>query len=141
VTGRTVKEWQGRTPDSKIPDRVRTRIFDRAGGVCHLCKLPIKPAETWDADHVRAIINGGANAESNLAPAHKHCHLAKTRADVAEKAKVAAKRRKNDGRARPPSKLRSRNDLATGKVRAPKQPVARAVPIYRNATTPSPTAE
>lgn len=93
---RSPKEWIAKSDDAKIPPRVRLRVFDRAGGVCHLCKLKIKvPGETWDADHIKALINGGAHREANLAPAHKHCHLIKTTADVAEKKKVAAVRKKH----------------------------------------------
>ena len=90
---RSIKEWVGKTDDTKIPPRVRERVFDRANGICHCCNLPIKvPFETWDADHRIALINGGENRESNLAPAHSHCHIKKTRQDVAEKAKVASVR-------------------------------------------------
>jgi 5-methylcytosine-specific restriction protein A len=97
---RDVPEWLGKTASTKIPPRVRERIFLRAGKVCHLCSQPIQIAEPWDADHVTALINGGANAESNLAPAHKRCHREKTGADVAEKSKVAAIRQKHNGTTR-----------------------------------------
>ena len=103
---RIVKEWVGKTDDTKIPPRVSQRVFDRAGGICHCCKLLIKvPFETWDDDHIIALINGGENRESNLAPAHSHCHIKKTRLDVAEKAKVANVRGKHIGAKRPSSKL------------------------------------
>lgn len=93
---RATKDWIGRTDDSKAPPRVRQRVFDRDKGVCHYCKLVIKaPPETWQADHVVAIINGGANAEPNLAPIHSHCHVEKTGLDVADKKKVAAVRQKH----------------------------------------------
>ena len=103
---RTPPEWIGKTDDTKIPPRVSARVFDRANGICHCCNLPIKvPFETWDADHRIALINGGENRESNLAPAHSHCHIKKTRQDVAEKAKVASVRGKHIGTKRPSSKL------------------------------------
>lgn len=105
---RSVKSWTGRTDDSKAPPRVRQRVYDAHGGVCHICKLPIKPGESWEADHVVAIINGGANAESNLAPAHSHCHLAKTRQDVKEKAKTAKVRGKHIGAIRPKQSIAQR---------------------------------
>lgn len=91
-------EWIGKRDDSMPPPRVRLRIFDREKGVCHWCKLPIKvPAESWQADHVVAIINGGENVESNLAPIHAHCHVEKTGRDVSEKAKVTATRKAHLG--------------------------------------------
>jgi 5-methylcytosine-specific restriction protein A len=103
---RTVKPWSGRTDDTKAPPRVRQRIFDAAGGVCHICKLPIKTGETWQADHVKALINGGGNTEGNLAPAHGHCHVGKTALDLKEKAKIAKVRGKHIGAIRPAGKMR-----------------------------------
>ncbi len=118
---RTVKEWIGKTDDSKVPDRVRQRVFDNAGGICHCCNLPIKvPFETWEADHKIALINGGENRESNLAPAHSHCHLKKTSVDVAEKSKVAAIRQKFTGAKKPKSKL-ARKEKQT-------KPLSKALP-------------
>lgn len=120
---RAVAEWVGKTPDTKAPARVRDRVFERAGRVCHLCRLPIKvPAESWQLDHIVALVNGGANAESNLAPAHAHCHIAKTAVDVAEKAKVAKIRQKHTGARRPDGKIRSAGfPKADRGERAPKQ--------------------
>ena len=92
---RDLPEWQGKTPSTKVPPRVRLRIYDRAGGICHICKLPIKPGETWHADHVKALIEGGENRESNLAPAHAHCNLAKANGEKTRKAKVARVRKKH----------------------------------------------
>jgi len=104
---RTVKEWIGKTPDTKIPPRVRQRIYDRAQGQCHICKLPIKAGESWQADHVIALINGGEHRESNLAPAHAHCHLAKTKQDVAIKKKIAATRQRHLGIKKDGPKIKS----------------------------------
>ena len=93
---RTVKEWVGDTDEQRAPPRVRARIFDRAGGKCHLCGQPIV-GKKWALDHVKALINGGENRETNLAPVHIACHAEKTAQDVAEKARIAAKRRKHIG--------------------------------------------
>lgn len=86
---RPLPEWIGKTDAHRAPEKVRLRVFDRSGGICHLCDLPITDRK-WDLDHEKALINGGENRESNLKPAHRKCHKAKTAADVAEKAKVAA---------------------------------------------------
>jgi 5-methylcytosine-specific restriction endonuclease McrA len=48
-------------------------------------------------DHVKALINGGENRESNLRPSHRKCHVEKTALDLAEKAKVATVRKKHLG--------------------------------------------
>ena len=101
---RTVKEWVGKTPDSKIPPRVRLRIFEAHGGVCHLSGRKIAAGELWDIDHIIALINGGLHRESNLAPALRDKHKAKTAEDVAEKAKVARKAKANLGLKPAPAK-------------------------------------
>jgi hypothetical protein len=84
------------------------RIYDRAQGVCHICKLPIKPNETWHADHVKALIEGGENREGNLAPAHAHCNLAKADEEKARKSKVAKTRKKHLGITRPKQSIPGR---------------------------------
>jgi len=101
---RNVKEWIGKTPDSKIPPRVRLRIFERHGGVCHLSQRKIAAGEPWDCDHIIALINGGEHRETNLAPALRDKHREKTAADVAEKATVARKAKANLGLKPAPAK-------------------------------------
>lgn len=118
---RTVTEWIGKTDDTKAPSRVRQRIFDRDQGKCHVCGLQIKvPFETWEADHVKALINGGENRELNLAPAHSHCHIGKTALDVKEKSKVNKVRGKHTGAKRPSSNLSGR--------KSPKPPLTKTLP-------------
>lgn len=117
-------EWIGKHDGVHIPPRVRQRIFDRDGGVCHICKLPIKPGETWQADHVVALINGGEHRETNLAPAHSHCHVGKTVLDVKEKAKVAKVRGKHTGAIRPKGRIPS--------PPKPPKPAPKAMPPRRN---------
>jgi len=70
-------------------------VLDRFGGKCPVCTLDVLGA--FACDHVVALINGGLNVESNLQPLCKWCHAKKTAQDVAEKAKVAAVRRKAHG--------------------------------------------
>jgi len=105
---RATKEWIGKTPDSKIPPRVRLRIFERHGGICHLSQRKIAAGEPWDCDHIIALINGGLHCESNLAPALRDKHKAKTADDVAEKATVARKAKANLGlKPAPPKPIQS----------------------------------
>jgi 5-methylcytosine-specific restriction endonuclease McrA len=94
---RAVKEWIGATDDTRPPPRVLLRIFEREGGKCHLSGRKIAPGEKWQADHKIAIINGGKNVESNLFPALVDKHKEKTRADVAEKARVAERAKSHIG--------------------------------------------
>lgn len=94
---RSTPEWIGKTPDTPVPPHVRVRIFDAHGGKCHIAKRKIKPGEPWDLDHIKALINGGENRESNMAPALRDKHREKTAADVAEKSRIYRKRAKDIG--------------------------------------------
>ena len=101
---RATKEWVGKTPDSKIPPRVRLRVFETHNGVCHLSGRKIAAGEPWDCDHKVALINGGEHRESNLAPALRDKHREKTAADVKEKATVARKAKAHLGLKPAPAK-------------------------------------
>jgi 5-methylcytosine-specific restriction protein A len=103
---RSVPEWIGKTDDTKVPDRVRVRIFEREGGKCWISGRKIMPGDKWDLDHKVALINGGEHRESNLFPALRDKHREKTREDVAAKAVTARIKAKHLG-IRPASKLRS----------------------------------
>lgn len=91
---RTVEQWVGASDDSMPPPRVRLRIFQAHGGKCHRSGRKIRPGDKWALDHVLAIINGGKNIESNLAPILEDAHKEKTAEDLAIKSKtyrIAAK--------------------------------------------------
>ena len=94
---RAVAEWIAKNDDQKVPPRVRQRIFDRAGGKCHLTGRQIAPGEAWELEHITALILGGQHRESNLAPALVEPHKRKTAAEMAIKAKIAAIRKKHLG--------------------------------------------
>ncbi len=85
---RSVPEWIGKTDDTPVPPRVRLRVFHKYDGVCYRAGRKIRPGEPWDAEHIVAIINGGENRESNLAPCLRDKHREKTAEDVAIKAKT-----------------------------------------------------
>ena len=87
-------EWIGKTPDTPVPPRVIQRVFDRWGGICHISGRKIEPGDAWDMDHVVALVNGGENRESNLAPALREKHREKTAEDVAMKSRDKRKRKK-----------------------------------------------
>lgn len=109
---RSVPEWVGSTPDAKVPPRVRIRIFEREGGICHISGRKITPSDLWDLDHGIALINGGEHREGNLFPALRDKHREKTVEDVAIKAKGAAIRARHLG-IKPPSRWASR-PMGTG---------------------------
>ena len=94
---RSVEEWVGATPDVAIPKRVKLRVFERHNGICHISGRKITAADQWDCDHIVALCNGGGHRESNLAPALRDKHRAKTADDVAAKSKTARVRAKHLG--------------------------------------------
>lgn len=97
TTGRSVPEWIGASPDAKVPDRVRLRIFERAGGVCHISGRKIAAGESWEIEHIKALCNGGEHRESNMAPALTDPHKGKTAQDRREKAAIDRKRKRHLG--------------------------------------------
>lgn len=97
MTGRSNDEWIGASPDAKIPPRVRLRVFEAHGGICHISGRKIRPGDDWDCDHILALCNGGQHRESNLAPAIREAHRAKTADDVAQRAKDDRVRKKHLG--------------------------------------------
>lgn len=104
---RDVPEWIGKTDDTPAPPRVKARIVLAQGGIC-ACGCGVKlgaAGERIEFDHEVALINGGENRETNLRALRRPCHTPKTKADVAEKAKVARVRNKNLGLHRPKSTL------------------------------------
>ena len=94
---RSVPEWIGSSPDAKVPPRVRVRIFERHHGHCYLSGQKINAGDKWELEHIIALCNGGEHRENNLGPALAAAHKVKTKADVAEKSKVARVRRKHLG--------------------------------------------
>ena len=113
---RATDEWIGKNDDTAIPPRVKARVFAAHGGICHLSGRRIQAGEPWDCDHIVALINGGKNRESNLAPALRDKHRDKTRADVAEKAIVHRKRAKHLGIKKPSRFPGSRNSKIKLKI-------------------------
>lgn len=95
---RTVKEWLGATPDTPVPPRVKLRVFYRGNKCCAGCGRPLTPTDLKICDHIKALINGGENRESNLQTLGAACcNPDKTAADVAEKSAVYKKAVKHQG--------------------------------------------
>src|SRR3569623_3299799 len=86
---RSTPEWIAKHDDQSIPPRVRLRVFERHGGICHLSDRMIMPGEPWDCDHIVALINGGEHREFNLAPALRDKHREKTADEVRQKSVTA----------------------------------------------------
>lgn len=106
---RAVPEWIAKSDDAKIPPRVRLRIFERYHGVCYLSGRKIMAGDKWDAEHIKALCNGGEHREMNLAPALVAPHKVKTKADRELKKRADKRRKRSIGIRRPRSITRWRN--------------------------------
>lgn len=104
---RATEEWIGKNDDTQAPPRVRLRVFDRHNGICHISGRKIMPGDKWQLEHVTALILGGKNRESNLAPALVDPHKEKTADEVKTKAKIAATRKKHIGVTKPKQTIKS----------------------------------
>ncbi len=85
---RSVKEWIGKTDDAMPPPGVRLRIFRAHDKRCHITGKQIRAGDKWDLDHIKPLRDGGENVESNLAPALRLAHQAKTAAEAKQRARV-----------------------------------------------------
>jgi len=98
---RAVPEWIGRTPDSKLPDEVKLRIWERVGGRCHISSRKIMPSDAYDWEHIIPLSqwsgDGHGNRESNIAPALRGKHREKTKAEAKVRAKGKRIRKKHLG--------------------------------------------
>ena len=96
---RSVPEWIGKDDDEPVPARVRLRVFDDKHGRCHRCgrKVGVGGRHDWTLEHMRALINGGKNAESNLDLTCSWCLPEKNAEDVNEKSRVYSLRSKHVG--------------------------------------------
>lgn len=98
---RSVEIWVGKTDDTKIPDRVRIRVFEKYGGICYRSGVKISPGDKWDCDHIIALANGGKHAEDNLAPILIIPHREKTKEDRKIQSKIYKIRKRHLGLAKP----------------------------------------
>ncbi len=99
---RSVEEWIGNGPDAPVPQRVRLRVYLRDKGRCQVCSRQLGPSDKWICDHKTAIVNGGANLESNLQTICEWCDKrVKTPADVAQKSATYRKRLRHVGIRKP----------------------------------------
>lgn len=96
--GRDIEEWIGSSPNARVPDKVRDRVFFRAKGICHISGAKIVvPRDRWELEHVQPLSMGGEHRESNLAPALTAPHREKTAGEATSRAKADRMRRKANG--------------------------------------------
>jgi len=68
--------------DYKIRERQRLnqRLWERDGGICGICGLPVDLADV-EPDHVVQRMVGGSDDESNLRAAHRICNARRGKLD------------------------------------------------------------
>ena len=81
----------------RISTRERVDIFNRNGGVCHLCAGKITVGEAWDVEHVIPLAQGGDDDGDNLQPAHRKCHADKSKQDATNTARAKRREAKHIG--------------------------------------------
>ncbi len=82
---RSLDEWIGANDDTPTPPRVQLRVIIHYDARCALCTRKIGGPVLWQCDHIKALVNGGENRESNLQPLCLTCHETKTKGDCREK--------------------------------------------------------
>lgn len=106
---RSVDEWVASSPDAKIPDRVKLRVWEREGGRCYLTGKKIMPGDKYEYEHKLALCLGGEHRETNIALALSDAHKLKTADDVKMRAKSDRIRKKHLG-IRKPSRMAGSRD-------------------------------
>lgn len=84
---RTLPIWHGKTDDAAIPDRVRLRVLEKAGGRCEACTRKVGPALPFEIDHRIRLADGGKHSEDNLQILCIECHAQKSGEEKTAKAK------------------------------------------------------
>ena len=100
---RELPEWIGKTDNTSVPPRVQQRILERQDFKCAVTKIHLANGVEKQLDHIIALVNGGENRESNLQWITTIAHKAKTKADVAQKAKDRRIAAKHNGLHKPKS--------------------------------------
>lgn len=92
-----------------LSTRDRVKVFNAAGGVCHLCGMKIDAGQEWDVSHAIPLAIGGQDDFSNMLPAHRRCHRQHTAQNDAPRiAKTKRQYAMHIGAKQPAGRLQSR---------------------------------
>lgn len=107
---RSVPEWIATSDDQAIPKAVKLRIWAREEGRCYLTGLKINALkDTYEFEHVIALVNGGEHREGNIKLALTEAHKVKSKADAGTAAKIRRVTLKHRGQwPKPKRALKSR---------------------------------
>ena len=116
---RTVKEWIGKTDDSRPPKSVQLRILDRQQNLCAITGLPFDAKHKPQFDHKTPLWLGGANSEENLQAIRSDPHKAKASAEAKVRGKVMANAAKHVLPSAPANPILARGFAKTAKPPKP----------------------
>lgn len=108
-----MSEDVGTTKRKNMTPRLRLKVWEAHKGMCAICGGKIDGVrERWVLEHLVPLSLGGADDESNMAPVHEGCAMAKTfgkSGDIAKAAKAKRVKSKHLGI------KKSKNPLPGGK--------------------------
>lgn len=67
---------RAREKNAYVEDVSPAFVWERDGGICHICDQPADPAD-WHLDHVVPLARGGEHSYANTAVSHPKCNLKK----------------------------------------------------------------
>lgn len=102
--GRSAPEWHGKTNDAMPPHSVQLRILARQNGLCALTSRPIRDGDMTTPDHIKELILGGENRESNIQMILRDGSAHTDKTNAAMKIKRKADKQKAKGLMRPAKK-------------------------------------
>lgn len=88
----------GTTKRGSMSPRKRLKVWEQHRGRCCICSQAIDGTrEKWIVEHIRALELGGADDETNMAPAHATCGSEKTKNDHARAAQAKRQKQRHIG--------------------------------------------
>lgn len=76
--------------------RAKQRLWERDGGLCHICREPVNDLWLATRDHIVPLSKGGCTCPGNIALAHRRCNNEKGAWDIGE-ALVGKKAKRRSG--------------------------------------------
>lgn len=80
-----------------LSPKKRAELFKAKNGICHLCKGKVQAGEAWEVSHPIPLELGGPDDDTNRDVAHRKCHAAETKKDIADIAKAKRREQRNIG--------------------------------------------
>ena len=84
----------------------RLAMFRDKDGRCHVCGEIIEFGTGWELEHIIPLAMGGADDETNWAPAHVKCHKIKTSLDLEDLGRAKRREAKHLGAKRSRNPIR-----------------------------------